>query len=476
MNSNLKLAVHTATVDTDEVRLDSYDGRDHVVAPVVAVKEGVLKGKLLPNEEIEAAAAAFAGVPLPVNHPVEGDAYVSANTPERLETQSVGRFFSPRPEANSLAGETWVDVEKSNRLAAEQGAEYGLPLAMLARYLDEDSRDAVEIDANVRETLASLDEATDGPGDLLEVSTAYYYQPDDESGSFDGNEYDAVQRNLRPDHLALLPLSVGECSAEDGCGAPRTPEGNEGADADTGDAAGADAHSGADGDDDSGTDAGTASTNAGTDSNGLPALATRAAVMATNTYHDARSGLLSALRGTPNMDIEKLSESTGVSVEALNAMCDDDLTAFVEAASLDDDGDGDGQTQNTAGNDGDAGDDTPDDAVAQALTALGDDVRDEFASMRSDLDDLREQVNAREADAKEQAIARLDANGVDLPDSLVESASADDLTALAEQTAGGAGVDRTGMVGMAGGSGGSDATTEQAAELVANLRGEGGDD
>ena len=59
-------------------------------------------------------------------------------------------------------------------------------------------------------------------GDIIEVSTGYFADKLDESGEFEGEEYDGVQINLRPDHLAILPNTIGACSVDDGCGFPRT--------------------------------------------------------------------------------------------------------------------------------------------------------------------------------------------------------------------------------------------------------------
>jgi hypothetical protein len=55
----------------------------------------------------------------------------------------------------------------------------------------------------------------------VEVSTAYFRDLEPATGEFGGVPYIAIARNLRPNHLALLPDDVGACSWQDGCGAPR---------------------------------------------------------------------------------------------------------------------------------------------------------------------------------------------------------------------------------------------------------------
>jgi hypothetical protein len=64
--------------------------------------------------------------------------------------------------------------------------------------------------------LAELDEEK-----TIEVSTGLFTDDEIKSGKWNSEEYLAIARNYRPDHLALLPAAVGACSAEDGCGMPR---------------------------------------------------------------------------------------------------------------------------------------------------------------------------------------------------------------------------------------------------------------
>jgi len=55
-------------------------------------------------------------------------------------------------------------------------------------------------------------------GNPLEVSLGCFTDPSAEEGDFNGEHYDAIAHNHRPDHLALLPGGKGACSWEDGCG------------------------------------------------------------------------------------------------------------------------------------------------------------------------------------------------------------------------------------------------------------------
>jgi hypothetical protein len=177
------------------IRRESLDGVDYLVAPVIAVREGVLNGELLLAEEIGAYVEAWNGIPLPIGHPMDRGVPVSANSPELIESESVGRFYRASFDGNALRGEIWVDVNKCR----EVGGRALMALERLER------------------------------GEPLEVSTAYFNDTEPGEGNFNGVSYNGIQRNLRPDHLALLPDEIGACSWTDGCGAPRinSQEGGE---------------------------------------------------------------------------------------------------------------------------------------------------------------------------------------------------------------------------------------------------------
>ena len=53
----------------------------------------------------------------------------------------------------------------------------------------------------------------------MELSTGLFTDNDETAGvSPKGRNYEAVARNHRPDHMAVLPDQVGACSINDGCG------------------------------------------------------------------------------------------------------------------------------------------------------------------------------------------------------------------------------------------------------------------
>ncbi len=174
------IAVHTGFA----IRYEVLEDKPYLVAPVVPLLEGVLNEYLIPLEEIAAVVQSWQGVPVPINHPTNqyGD-HISANAPAVLE-QCIGRFFHPRLDGSRLIGEVWIDIDKCERLGEE-----------------------------ALECLRRLE-----AGESLECSTAFWSETTMEPGVFNTTPYIGVHRQVRPDHLALLPHGVGACSIADGCG------------------------------------------------------------------------------------------------------------------------------------------------------------------------------------------------------------------------------------------------------------------
>lgn len=165
------------------VRHEIFESRPHLVAPVVALVEGVHNEIFYPGEEIGKYVNCWNGVPLPVFHTSDYGKYISANTPHLLEERSVGRFFFAQfdPNGGKLKGELWVDIEKAKKISPE-----------------------------VLELIQSNGQ--------LEVSTALWLDEDGIPGNWHGEQFASTARNYRPDHIALLPGGEGACNWMDGCG------------------------------------------------------------------------------------------------------------------------------------------------------------------------------------------------------------------------------------------------------------------
>ncbi len=178
--------IFTNANQTGTIRKETLNTREYVVAPVIAIREGVLNDELVPTEEIAKSVFAWDDRPIVLGHPQLDGKHISARGPATLEQYNVGRFYNVHLDADKLKGEVWVDV-----------------------LLAQTSNDGREL---LRRLLA---------GEAVEVSTAYDRQPQAVSGEYNGQHYDSVARDIIPDHLAMLLNDIGACSWADGCGAPR---------------------------------------------------------------------------------------------------------------------------------------------------------------------------------------------------------------------------------------------------------------
>ena len=168
------------------IREEMLDGKKHIVVPVVMMVEGVHNGSKGPilhtGAELARWTEAWDGIPVTISHPNVDGGNVSANSPEVLDQSSVGRIFNTVYE-DGLKAEAWVDYEK----------------------ISEKSAAALESIENL---------------EPLEVSVGVFNDSEaaEEGAQWNGETYDSVAYNYRPDHLALLPGAKGACSWEDGCG------------------------------------------------------------------------------------------------------------------------------------------------------------------------------------------------------------------------------------------------------------------
>src|SRR5262245_51571361 len=98
-----------------ELRTATFDGRDHLVVPVVALVEGVLFAANAPSAELVRAAEfekspdGWNGRPVLWDHPVLNGLRVSANEPLVLERMAFGQVFHTKVEDKKLLMEAWID-------------------------------------------------------------------------------------------------------------------------------------------------------------------------------------------------------------------------------------------------------------------------------------------------------------------------------------------------------------------------------
>ena len=171
-----------------KTRIEELDGVKYLVAPVTMVKAMVLNGQYLPADEIAKSAVGWNGRPVVVYHPTTKDGKdTMANDPETIPRYEIGQLFKVfyEEETTMLKAEAWIDIEK-------------------AKTKNKDTKEALDMIQNNAE---------------LEVSTGYFVRNEVVmDGEFEGEPYTAVQRDIMPDHLALLPRETGACSYKDGAG------------------------------------------------------------------------------------------------------------------------------------------------------------------------------------------------------------------------------------------------------------------
>lgn len=165
-----------------------HEGRDHVIAPVVMLVEGVHAGSRGPSlysaAVIARNPAVWNGVPVTIQHPTDQQGPISANSPHVIERQAIGKMYNVHWSAGKLKGEAWIDVAKAE--AVQGGAE--------------------------------ILQAVNSGQIQLEVSTGLFDESKEHTGTWNSEQYSQVIERIYPDHLALLPGGTGACSWADGCG------------------------------------------------------------------------------------------------------------------------------------------------------------------------------------------------------------------------------------------------------------------
>lgn len=162
-----------------------FEDKQYLVVPVVMMVEGVHSGSrgalLHLAEELGRVVDAWNGIPITLTHPQNENVFISANSPQTLTEYYIGRVFNTQMDGEKLKAEAWFDIQA---LAAKSP-----------------------------ESLAKIQ-----AGEVMEVSVGVFSEEQLEEGVYNGESYVAIAKNLRPDHLALLPGQVGACSVNDGCG------------------------------------------------------------------------------------------------------------------------------------------------------------------------------------------------------------------------------------------------------------------
>ena len=174
-----------------EIEEKTHSGKPYLIVPVAMMVEGVHSGNHGPilheMEELAKFPNSWNGRPVVVNHPEVDGIAVSANSPDVIEGSMVGRVYNAKAD-DKLRADIWLNKDR----------------------LEEVSPDLF---ANI------------SAGEPIEVSTGMFIEEEAQEGLWNEENYVAVAKNIRPDHLALLPDAEGACSVEDGCGIRNNKEG-----------------------------------------------------------------------------------------------------------------------------------------------------------------------------------------------------------------------------------------------------------
>ena len=181
--ADMKLIVITANV-TGNIRRETLNGQEHIVAPITMIVPGVLNGNhgplLYPIETLRDHPERWNGMPIVVDHPMLNGMDVSARDPAILNTQGIGQIFGTNANGK-LTAEAWFNVEATRRI-------------------NHTILDALE------------------RGNPFELSTGLITEPTSQGGTFNNEKFIGVVESFEPDHLAILIDSKGACSLQDGCG------------------------------------------------------------------------------------------------------------------------------------------------------------------------------------------------------------------------------------------------------------------
>lgn len=185
INNNKHFEKHSVQANSYTIRTTMHQGRKHIVVPVVMMVEGVHNGSHGPLlhtiTELGKYPDVWNGIPVCIGHPSDGNLNISANSPDVIDNEIVGRVYNTHVDGPKLKAEAWLDEQRMNE-KAPQALGY------------------------IRENRP------------LDVSIGVFTDDEAAEGQWNGETYTAVARNHRPDHLALLPGGVGACSWADGCG------------------------------------------------------------------------------------------------------------------------------------------------------------------------------------------------------------------------------------------------------------------
>lgn len=169
-------------VNNSHIRRETHNGREHIVVPSFTLpSEVVMNGGLYPHDEIEKAYHTLEGTLAPAGHPVVNGQYVSAMTPEALNTYYVGAWNrSVKRVGNRISVEKIIDVEIAGQ--TEKG----------------------------RAVLEAINK-----GEPIHTSTGIFLEREMTPNA---KGYEWIARNMQMDHDAILIGEIGAATPAEGVG------------------------------------------------------------------------------------------------------------------------------------------------------------------------------------------------------------------------------------------------------------------
>lgn len=197
-----------------KVRYDTMGGDNYMVVPMTMIVEGVhngTKGPLYyPQDELEKGALMCNHKPIVVYHPERNGAGISACSPDVINSRGIGMVM------NTICTKVKIKIKKKG-VTDNASEEIELPAWKAEAWLK--TNRVKEVDARIMNAIEH--------NKITEVSTGLFTDNEDKDGEWNGESYKAIARNLRLDHLAVLPDVKGACSIADGAGLLRNEKSHD---------------------------------------------------------------------------------------------------------------------------------------------------------------------------------------------------------------------------------------------------------
>lgn len=164
-------------------RYETLGDKKYLVVKGVPLVEGVLNSRFVGADEFGAFVHDWNGCPVVLRHPKQNGG--SARVPA-ADVPEIGRFYNAKLDGTRLVGEFWLD------------------------------EGVLQMNDEGKALLTKIQKQQP-----IELSTGYYAESVPKAGKWNDKDFELVDQNLHPDHIALLPDEVGACSLADGCGLNR---------------------------------------------------------------------------------------------------------------------------------------------------------------------------------------------------------------------------------------------------------------